>query len=178
MNFNGIDRNYRNFGENSWCKKCVNVMSCGQADTSELINQEIKQIISEYDFGAFTNSSIKLHPTCGLINDKQHYGDGDLRASRPQDWILERQAKACELNNGGIINISMNGNTLMTVGDIVHINIPITGIDHDDEEIEYTSGNYLITKLRHAISPQNKQHEIHMQLVRDCTTKSYNQMEG
>ena len=27
-----------NFAENSWCKKCVNVMSCGQADTSELIN--------------------------------------------------------------------------------------------------------------------------------------------
>ena len=137
-----------------------------------------QQIISEKDLGSFTNSNIKVHPTCGLVNDKQHYGDGDLRASRPQDWILERQAKMCELNNGGIINISMNGNTQMTVGDMVHINIPITGIDHDNEEIEYTSGNYLISKLRHSISPQMKQHEIHMQLVRDCTTKSYKQMEG
>jgi len=27
-----------NYAENSWCKKCVNVMSCGQADPSELIN--------------------------------------------------------------------------------------------------------------------------------------------
>ena len=27
-----------NFGENSWCKKCVNVMTCGHSDTSELIN--------------------------------------------------------------------------------------------------------------------------------------------
>ena len=72
----------------------------------------------------------------------------------------------------------MNGETHMTVGDIVHINIPITGIDHDDEEIEHTSGNYLISKLRHSIAPQQKQHEIHMQLVRDCTTKSYKQMEG
>ena len=136
------------------------------------------QIISDNDFGSFANSNVKVHPTCGLVNDKQHYGDGDLRASRPQDWILERQAKVCELNNGGIINISMNGNTQMTVGDIVNINIPITGIDHDNEEIEYTSGNYLISKLRHSISPQMKQHEIHMQLVRDCTTKSYKQMEG
>ena len=137
-----------------------------------------QQIISEKDLGSFTNSNIKVHPTCGLVNDKQHYGDGDLRASRPQDWILERQAKVCELNNGGIINISMNGETHMTVGDIVHINIPITGIDHDGDDIESTSGNYLITKLRHSISPQLKQHEIHMQLVRDCTTKSYKQMEG
>ena len=136
------------------------------------------QMISDKDFGSFANSNVKVHPTCGLVNDKQHYGDGDLRASRPQDWILERQAKMCELNNGGIINISMNGNTQMTVGDMVHINIPITGIDHDNEEIEYTSGNYLISKLRHSISPQMKQHEIHMQLVRDCTTKSYKQMEG
>ena len=136
------------------------------------------QIVSDRDFGSFTNSNIKLHPTCGLVNDKQHYGDGDLRASRPQDWILERQAKICELNNGGIINISMNGNTLMTVGDIVHINIPITGEDHDGDEIESTSGNYLVSKLRHSIAPQQKQHEIHAQLVRDCTTKSYKQMEG
>ena len=137
-----------------------------------------QQIISEKDLGSFTNSNIKVHPTCGLVNDKQHYGDGDLRASRPQDWILERQAKICELHNGGIINISMNGQTHMTVGDIVHINIPITGEDHDKDEVESTSGNYLISKLRHSISPQIKQHEIHMQLVRDCTTKSYKQMEG
>ena len=136
-----------------------------------------QQIISKKDLGSFVNSNVKVHPTCGLDNDKQHYGDGDLRANKPQDWILDRQAKICELNNGGIINISMNGNTLMTVGDIVHINIPITGIDHDDEEIEYTSGNYLISKLRHSISPQMKQHEIHMQLVRDCTTKSYKKRE-
>ena len=126
----------------------------------------------------FTNSSIKVHPTCGLETDKQHYGDGDLKANKPQDWILSRQAKISELTNGGIINISMNGNTQMTVGDMVHIYIPVTGVDHDDEEVESTSGNYLITKLRHAISPQQKQHEIHMQLVRDCTTKSYKQMEG
>ena len=136
-----------------------------------------KQIISKYDFVSFANSSIKLHPTCGLVNDKQHYGDGDLRAVIPQEWILERQAKICELNNGGVINISMNGNTLMTVGDVVHINIPITGEDHDGDEIESTSGRYLVSKLRHSIAPQQKQHEIHAQLVRDCTTKSYKQME-
>ena len=137
-----------------------------------------QQMISDKDFGSFANSNVKVHPTCGLVNDKQHYGDGDLRASRPQDWILERQAKVCELNNGGIINISMNGNTLMTVGDVVHINLPITGEDHDDDEIESTSGNYLITKLRHSIAPQQKQHEIHMQVVRDSAVKSYKQMEG
>jgi len=39
------------------------------------------------------------------------------------------------------------------------------------------AGNYLISKLRHSISPQMKQHEIHMQLVRDCTTKSYKKRE-
>jgi hypothetical protein len=132
----------------------------------------------KYLMSEFTNSSIKVHPTCGLETDKQHYGDGDLRANKPQDWILDRQAKMFELTNGGTINISMNGNTNMTVGDMVHIYIPVTGVDHDDEEVESTSGNYLITKLRHAISPQQKQHEIHMQLVRDCTTKSYKQMEG
>ena len=135
------------------------------------------QMISDTDFGSFINSNIKLHPTCGFINDKQHYGDGDLRAVIPQDWILKRQAKICELNNGGIINISMNGNTLMTVGDVVHINLPITGEDHDGDEIESTSGNYLITKLRHSIAPQQKQHEIHMQVVRDSAIKSYKQME-
>ena len=71
----------------------------------------------------------------------------------------------------------MNGNTLMTVGDVVHINLPITGEDHDGDEIESTSGNYLITKLRHSIAPQQKQHEIHMQVVRDSAIKSYKQME-
>ena len=66
-----------------------------------------QQIISKKDLGSFVNSNVKVHPTCGLDNDKQHYGDGDLRANKPQDWILDRQAKICELNNGGIINISM-----------------------------------------------------------------------
>ena len=86
--------------------------------------------------------------------------------------MLERDAKVCELNNGNSLNIKMNGNTFLTVGDLIDISIPITGEDHDNEQDEAsTSGLYLITQLRHKIAPQQKQHEISMKVYKDCTKK-------
>ena len=132
-------------------------------------NKQLKE-----DFGNFEDSVLKLHPVTGQDKDEQYYVDGVAQydSARTKDTMLERDAKVCELNNGNSLNIKMNGNTFLTVGDLIDISIPITGEDHDNEQDEAsTSGLYLITQLRHKIAPQQKQHEISMKVYKDCTKK-------
>ena len=125
------------------------------------------------DFGSFKDSVIKLHPTSTTTNNKdaQHYNQNNLtlyESNRPQNWIQQLDAKRAELENTQMINMTIHGNSLYTVGDMVELFFPITGQDHDRDEVDFSSGNYLISKLRHSFTPPTNNHVIHMSAVRDC----------
>jgi len=124
------------------------------------------------DLGDFKNSTIRLHPTSTVSNkDAQHYTNNKTiyESNKPKDWIQQLDAKVVELENGQMINMTIHGNSLYSAGDIVELSFPITGQDHDDDEIDFASGNYLISKLRHSLTPPTNSHVIHMSVVRACS---------
>ena len=127
------------------------------------------------DFGTFENSRLFIHPVSRVgtnINDKdaQYYKDGKSQYdnSVPEDCISDRASKISELNSGISINMSVHGHTGITAGDMVDIRFPIVGEDHDNEIIEKTtSGNYLISHLRHNFILATSQHNITLRAVKD-----------
>ena len=127
------------------------------------------------DFGTFEDTRVFLHPvsrvgTSKLSKDAQYYTDNKAQydTSVPEDSISDRVSKLSEFHNGIGINMIIHGSTNITAGSMVNINIPIVGEDHDNDIVEKTtSGNYLISHLRHSFVPATKTHEIHLRAVKD-----------
>ena len=127
------------------------------------------------DFGTCENSRIFVHPVSRLGVDKlskdaQYYTDNKAQYdnSVPEDFITNRTSKMAELDSGMSINMIIQGHTGISAGSMVNINFPVVGEDHDDEIIEKsTSGNYLISHLRHSFVPVTRKHEIHLRVIKD-----------
>ena len=97
--------------------------------------------------------------------------DGNSDSNRLQETYLQRQSRLMEIGNGISIQMSVNGRTSLTVGDIIFITIP--SIRGSDTENELYTGKYLIVKLRHTFSKPLRQHEITMEVVRDNSPSDY-----
>ena len=80
--------------------------------------------------------------------------------------ILQRKSRLVEYQNGISINMTIHGQTILTVGDMVNVSIPAVGSEDEVEDKNY-SGAYLITKLRHTFDLPTRNHVVHMQLVKD-----------
>ena len=98
-------------------------------------------------------------------------GNKDYMSNRADKWLLHRQQRLHELNNGAIINMSVNGNASITIGQVVNISIPINGEDHENTGgiSKLQSGLYLISKVRHLFSPPTRTHRIHIQATKDAS---------
>jgi len=127
------------------------------------------------DFSDLKDSVIFMHPVSRVgtnITDKdaQYYKNGKAQYDNaiPEDYMLNRASKISELNSGISINMIVHGHTGISAGDMINIQLPIVGEDHDNEKVEKTtSGNYLISHLRHSFIPVTKTHEIHLRAVKD-----------
>lgn len=69
-----------------------------------------------------------------------------------------------------IYHVHVNGDTALTAGDVITINVPApTGATGPQEDNRLTSGNYLISKLRHIVynpSAGQKSYTCSMELIR------------
>ena len=61
----------------------------------------------------------------------------------------------------------ITGNTTISAGEMINLQIPITGRVHNKEFDKKLSGDYLITELRHIFSIPDKKHEIALTIVKD-----------
>lgn len=101
-------------------------------------------------------------------------GNKDYMSNRADKWLLHRHQRMHELNSGMTINMQIHGNTTVEAGQVIQVNIPISGIDHENEKIsKYQSGFYLISKLRHRFNPPTKTHTISLQATKDSTPRDF-----
>ena len=64
--------------------------------------------------------------------------------------------------------MEINGNTTIAAGDMVDVQLPVAGIDHDNDVVDkYYSGSYLITNLRHSFVPRERTHTMMLSLAKD-----------
>ena len=81
------------------------------------------------------------------------------------ETLLDRKSRIVEYQDGISINMTVHGQTTLTVGDMVRVSIPAVGGDEVEDKLY--SGAYLITKLRHTFSPPTRSHVISMEVVKD-----------
>ena len=139
--------------------------------------------------GNFPSSKIHLHPTSNNgLNDTQYY-DSDIGYHYIdigiEQCVQSSWSKSLELNGGMNIQLKIHGYSELAVGDMVNIELPITGTDHDDEQIDTMyNGRFLVTQLKHDFDQSERQHRILMSVVKDSipekfkNTKSSEELRG
>ena len=121
--------------------------------------------------GNFTDARIHLH-SVPSDTDTQHYetdtSSYSYSSNRLSDSLLSRQSRFGELRSGIGLTMEIAGNTTIAAGDMIDVQLPIAGIDHDDDKVDkYYSGIYLITNLRHIFTPMERTHQILLTLAKD-----------
>ena len=121
--------------------------------------------------GSFTDARIHLHSVPSDA-DTQHYQTDTssyaYSSNRLSESLLSRQSRFGELRSGIGITMEINGNTTIAAGDIIDVQLPIAGVDHDNDVVDkYYSGSYLITNLRHSFVPRERTHTIMLSLAKD-----------
>ena len=92
----------------------------------------------------------------------------DFMSNRADKWLLQRQQRIHELSSGMTINMSVHGNTTLTVGQVISVSLPVFGVDHENTKIsKHQSGLYLINKLRHTFNPPTRTHTVSLQATKD-----------
>ena len=121
--------------------------------------------------GNFTDARIHLH-SVPSDTDTQHYetdtSSYSYSSNRLSDSLLSRQSRFGELRSGIGLTMEIHGNTTIACGDLINVQLPIVGTDHDDDKVDkYYSGVYLITDLRHIFIPKQRTHSIFLTLAKD-----------
>jgi len=98
----------------------------------------------------------------------QEQTNPNYASNKADKWLLQRQQRIHELNTGMVVNMTINGNTAVAVGQIIDLSIPVSGTDHENVgKSKQQSGRYLISKLRHTFSNTTKTHLISLQATKD-----------
>ena len=96
-------------------------------------------------------------------------------ANKRYETLLDRKSRIVEYQDGISINMTVHGQTTLTVGDMVRVSIPAVGGDEVEDKLY--SGAYLITKLRHTFSPPTRSHVISMEVVKDGLSEGLDSAE-
>jgi len=100
--------------------------------------------------------------------EKRVEEDPDFMSNRADKWLLQRQQRIHELSSGMIINMTVHGNTTLTVGQVIDVSLPTFGVDHEGTRIsKHQSGLYLISKVRHTFDVLTKNHTVSLQATKD-----------
>jgi hypothetical protein len=85
---------------------------------------------------------------------KTYYIDTEREQERVEKEVYLRGYVSKLLSN--MINIKVFGSSELGVGDVIHLNLPVVDSRSVTENSEVLSGDYIITKVRHMITPQSK----------------------
>ena len=105
--------------------------------------------------------------------DSQHTTENNTNpymAYDPHKWLQRRNSQMIQLENALNVNILVHGNTIISAGDIVTLNLPRKAVVKSRDTLDkFYQGSFLIKKIRHDFmftsSPQK--HRMYMNLVKD-----------
>ena len=108
-------------------------------------------------------------------SDGQHVTENNTEpyiAQDPHRWLQRRTSQISQLENGLQINMTVHGNTIINVGDIVKVNLPPhSSFDIKDSNgvDKFYQGPFLVKTIRHDFMFTNNppKHQMMMNLVKD-----------
>ena len=110
--------------------------------------------------------------------DAQHTTENNTSpytASNAQDWLQRRTSQLVQLEQGLVVNILTHGNTVVSAGDIVKLDIPYSAAfktTKNEKNDRFYKGMFFVKRLRHDFDFTNKKHETLMTLVKDSIEDS------
>jgi len=110
--------------------------------------------------------------------DAQHTTENNTSpytAPNAQDWLQRRTSQLVQLEQGLVVNILTHGNTVVSAGDIVKLDIPYSAAfktTKNEKNDRFYKGMFFVKRLRHDFDFSNKKHETLMTLVKDSIEDS------
>ena len=95
-------------------------------------------------------------------------------APDPQNTIQERSSTTNQLDKGIILNILTHGNTVISAGDIVKIDLPLVAAiktSKNRQNDRFYQGAFIIKRIKHEFDFTVKKHTSFLTLVKDSLTE-------
>ena len=111
-------------------------------------------------------------------SDAQHTTVNNTSPYTPpnaQDWLQSRISQKIQLEQGFLLNILTHGNTIVSAGDIVKLDLPYNAsfkTTKDEKNDRFYKGMFFVKRLRHDFDFGDKKHKTHMTLVKDSLEES------
>tara|TARA_Y100000356_G_scaffold132436_1_gene137714 strand:- start:44 stop:1426 length:1383 start_codon:yes stop_codon:yes gene_type:complete len=178
IKYNIFHKNYQTYNFNYF----NNFRRFGRIDKNPIYNNTSIDV-RRNNLGSFPNSKIHLHPTSSDgLNDTQFY-DTDIgyhhKDNSIEQWLQTSRSKALELNGGMNVQLKVHGYSEIAVGDTINLELPITGTDHDNEQIDTIyKGDFLVTQLKHDFDQSERQHRILMSVVKDSIPEEFKNIQS
>jgi len=130
--------------------------------------------LADYDQSTLYMQAVDRNQPGGLLSVR-HTGQYDYTGT--DSWLQRRKGRFAAMDAAITLNITVHGNTSISAGDLIGINIKNKNrkvLDQGPRD-PYYGGRYLITKLRHKFTRMDGQpaHTMHMQVVRDTVSQHY-----
>ena len=99
-------------------------------------------------------------------------GRYEFTSKNPDKWLQRRISQIEGIKNGISINTSVHGNTIVSAGDIVTIDIPYHAevkTNERNKSDKFLKGKFLLARVRHDFNMGNKKHSMGLTCVRDSS---------
>ena len=178
IKYNIFHKNYQTYDFDYF----TNFKRFGRIDKSPIYNNTSIDV-RRNNLGSFPDSKIHLHPTSNDgLNDTQFYNSDtgyQHKDNSIEQWLQSARSKALELNGGMNVQLKVHGYSEIAVGDMVNLELPITGTDHDGEQIDTIyKGDFLVTQLKHDFDQAERQHRILMSVVKDSIPEEFKNVKS
>jgi len=108
------------------------------------------------------------------LNQENELNGGDTveKNEKYSEWLLKRKSLMRQVG-GMVINVEVSGDSRRKCGDVVHLRISPTqpGTKEDEELDKYITGNYLVTSIKHNLTPDG--YIMNMELSKDNQNEAY-----
>ena len=109
-------------------------------------------------------------------------GKSIYHSTRPMDWMGRRTSQMMQLKAGREIVLTVNGQTGVSAGDMVNIEIPFrAAADVDNRKLDrFFDGPFLVKRIRHnfdLMSTAKPMHNMFLNCVKDCVNESFKESE-
>jgi len=128
-------------------------------DTNSIYNDE-------RGIGSFPDSRIFVNPTSTTTDFQDAQHSGGITSNQLSETLLHRKGRLAELTNGIRIQMKVNGNTTLTVGQKIIFDKPANS-EISNRLDPYYQGEFLVTQTRHIFNQVEKKHEIIFSAAKD-----------
>ena len=135
---------------------------------SHVMIDEDKNTVQDFPARTFVTST-----STALQQDAQHTTENNTLPFTPpnaQDWLQRRTSQLVQLEQGIKVEILTHGNTVVSAGDIVKLDIPYAAAfktAKNEKNDRFYKGMFFITRLRHDFDFADRKHKTYMTLVKD-----------